>query len=109
MSDDKVSAGVAGEDTDESSVFEEIEPLLKRVVRRIDMLSKCTDANRVTGISTGFTDLDRMTSGLQPGELIIVAGRPSMGKTAFVLNIAEHVALVEKLPVVIFSMEMSAS
>ena len=108
MSDDEVSTGIAGEDADWSCVFQEIQPLLKRVVGRIDVLSRCTDATSVTGIPTGFTDLDRITSGLQPGELVIVAGRPSMGKTAFALNIVEHVALVEQLPVVIFSMEMSA-
>jgi len=57
----------------------------------------------------GFTDLDRYTSGLQAGELIIVAGRPSMGTTAFSINVAENIALDSKLPVAIFSMEMAAS
>ena len=109
MSDDEVRAGVVDKDADWSCVFQEIQPLLKQVVRRIDVLSRCTDASRITGIPTGFTDLDRMTSGLQPGELVIVASRPSMGKTAFVLNIVEHVALVEMMPAVIFSMQMSAS
>jgi replicative DNA helicase len=60
----------------------------------------------ITGIPTGFHDLDMKTSGFQPGDMVIVAGRPSMGKTAFALNIAEHVALESKLPVAIFSMEM---
>ncbi len=64
---------------------------------------------QLTGISTGFTDLDELTSGLQPSDLIIVAARPSMGKTAFSVNIAESAALRSKKPVVIFSMEMSAS
>ena len=64
-------------------------------------------AHGITGLSTGFFELDEMTSGLQPGDLVIVAGRPSMGKTAFALNVAEHVALVEKMPAAIFSMEMS--
>jgi len=59
------------------------------------------------GISTGFSDLDSLTSGLRPGSLCVIAGRPSMGKSAFALNIASHIALEEKLPVVIFSMEMS--
>lgn len=61
----------------------------------------------VTGLSTGFIDLDRLTAGLQPSDLILVAARPSMGKTAFVLNIAQHVALWEKKPVAFFSLEMS--
>ena len=64
---------------------------------------------QLTGISTGFTDLDELTSGLQPSDLIIVAARPSMGKTAFSVNIAEAAALKAKKAVVIFSMEMSAS
>jgi replicative DNA helicase len=63
----------------------------------------------VTGIRTGFYDLDRMTAGLQKGDLIVLAARPSMGKTAFALNIAEHVAVQEGLPVAVFSMEMGAS
>ena len=61
----------------------------------------------LTGISTGFDDLDEMTSGLQNGELIIVAARPSFGKTSLVLNIAEHVGIKEKKPVLIFSLEVS--
>jgi replicative DNA helicase len=61
----------------------------------------------VTGVSTGFIDLDRMTAGLQPSDLIIVAGRPSMGKTAFALNIAQHVGITSKLGVAVFSLEMS--
>jgi len=64
---------------------------------------------QLTGISTGFNDLDELTSGLQPSDLIIVAARPSMGKTAFSVNIAEAAALKAKKAVVIFSMEMSAS
>lgn len=62
----------------------------------------------VTGTKTGFYDLDRMTSGLQPGDLIILAARPSMGKTSFAVNIAENVAIQEGLPVAVFSMEMGA-
>ncbi len=64
---------------------------------------------QLTGITTGFTDLDNLTSGLQPSDLIIVAARPSMGKTAFALNIAETAALRNKKPVAVFSMEMSSS
>lgn len=63
----------------------------------------------VTGVPTGFVDLDRMTSGLQAGDLVVLAARPSMGKTSFAVNIAEHVALNEGLPVAIFSMEMGAA
>jgi len=84
-------------------------PLLTQVVERIETLYGRDNSSDVTGIATGFTDLDRMTSGLQPGDLVIVAGRPSMGKTAFSINIAENVALDSKLPVAIFSMEMGAT
>jgi replicative DNA helicase len=89
--------------------FSEIQPLLTQVVERIDLLFQRDSASEVTGIPTGYTDLDRMTSGLQPGDLIIIAGRPSMGKTAFSLNIAEHVALETRLPVAVFSMEMAGT
>ena len=61
----------------------------------------------ITGVPTGFVDLDRMTSGLQAGDMIVIAGRPSMGKTAFALNIAEHVGVELRQPVAIFSLEMS--
>ena len=61
----------------------------------------------ITGIPSGFKDLDRLTAGLQPSDLVLVAARPSMGKTAFTLNIATHVALKENLPVAFFSLEMS--
>ncbi|HYR90712.1 MAG TPA: replicative DNA helicase [Terriglobia bacterium] len=66
-----------------------------------------TEREMITGLATGFRDLDRLTSGLQPADLIILAARPSMGKTAFVLNIAQHVALHKAAPVGIFSLEMS--
>ncbi len=89
--------------------FHEMQPLLTKVVERIDTLYKRDNPSEVTGMATGFTDLDRMTSGLQPGDLVVIAGRPSMGKTALALNIAEHVALGEKMPVAIFSMEMSGT
>src|ERR1700674_2713404 len=62
----------------------------------------------ITGISTGFAELDRLTSGLHPGEMIVIAARPSMGKTALAMNIAEHVAINGKLPVAVFSLEMSS-
>ena len=89
--------------------FVAIPSLLTQVVERIETLYSRDNASDVTGIATGFTDLDSMTSGLQPGDLIIVAGRPSMGKTAFSVNIAEHVALEVTKPVAIFSMEMGGT
>ena len=89
--------------------FQDIRPLLTQVVERIEFLYNRDNPSDVTGIATGFTDLDRMTSGLQEGDLIVIAGRPSMGKTSLALNIAEHVALVLKMPVAIFSMEMGAT
>lgn len=89
--------------------FVAIPSLLTMVVERIETLYSRDNDSDVTGIATGFTDLDSMTSGLQPGDLVIVAGRPSMGKTAFSVNIAEHVALEVNKPVAIFSMEMGGS
>jgi replicative DNA helicase len=89
--------------------FAPISPLLTEVVERIESLYSRENTSEVTGIATGFTDLDRMTSGLQPGDLIIVAGRPSMGKTAFSINIAENVALESGRAVAIFSMEMGGT
>ena len=87
----------------------EIRPLLAQVVERIDYLYHRDNPSDVTGVPTGFIELDSKTAGLQPGDLIIIAGRPSMGKTALALNIAEHVAVEQRLPVVVFSMEMSGS
>src|SRR3954466_8697999 len=87
----------------------EIKPVLARVFERIDHLYHRDNPSDVTGVPTGYTKLDQMTSGLQGGDLIVIAGRPSMGKTALALNIAEHVAVSQGLPVAIFSMEMSAS
>ncbi len=66
------------------------------------------EEGKLTGLSTGFADLNNLTCGLQPSQLIIIAGRPSMGKTSFVLNIIQHVGVLEKIPVVFFSLEMSA-
>jgi replicative DNA helicase len=96
-----------GEEGSRKADYLEIEPLLKTVVARIDELYNRQGGSDITGIATGFIDLDKQTSGLQKGDLVIIAGRPSMGKTAMALNIAENVALAEGLPVVIFSMEMS--
>jgi replicative DNA helicase len=89
--------------------FQSINVLLPQVAERIDMLFSRDDPSDVTGIPTGFSDLDSMTSGLHGGDLIIVAGRPSMGKTAFSVNVAENVALDTGLPVAVFSMEMGAT
>lgn len=92
-----------------SEGFQHINPLLTSVVERIQELHDRDNPSDITGIPTGFDDLDQQTSGLQAGDLVIVAGRPSMGKTAFALNIAENVAVETGLPVAIFSMEMGGS
>lgn len=92
-----------------SEGFQHINPLLSQVVERIQELHDRDNPSDITGIPTGFIDLDQKTSGLQPGDLIIVAGRPSMGKTAFALNIAENVAVDTGLPVAVFSMEMGGA
>ncbi len=89
--------------------FKDIKQELARVFERLDDLYHRDHQSGVTGIPTGFLDLDEKTAGLQPGDLIIVAGRPSMGKTALALNFAEHVAVDNGLPVAIFSMEMSGT
>ncbi|MDR2710699.1 MAG: replicative DNA helicase, partial [Burkholderiales bacterium] len=89
--------------------FVEVGKVLNEVVERIELLYERDDPSEVTGVPTGFHDLDRMTSGFQEGDLIIVAGRPSMGKTALALNIGEYVALHAHLPVAVFSMEMSST
>jgi replicative DNA helicase len=87
--------------------FVKIDPLLTETVERIDMLYSRENKGDVIGLSTGYVDLDRYTSGLQQGELIIIAGRPSMGKTALAMNMVEHAALESKKAVAVFSMEMS--
>ena len=80
------------------------------VVELLDRVTEMADnPNDITGVPTGFYDLDRMTSGFQAGDMVVLAARPSMGKTALAINIAEHVALNEGLPVAVFSMEMGAS
>ncbi|MDR2926183.1 MAG: replicative DNA helicase [Azoarcus sp.] len=89
--------------------FQSIQPILKQVVDRVQELYDRDNPSDITGVPTGFVDLDGKTSGLQPADLLIVAGRPSMGKTSFALNIAEHVAVEKRLPVAIFSMEMPGS
>ena len=87
--------------------FHSMEDLVVELLDRVEEMAK--NPNDITGVPTGFYDFDRMTSGLQPGDLIVLAARPSMGKTALAINIAEHVALQEGLPVAVFSMEMGAS
>ena len=89
--------------------FQHINPLLTQVVERIQELHDRDNPSDITGVPTGYHDLDAKTSGLQPGDLLIVAGRPSMGKTSFALNMAEHVAIEVGLPVAVFSMEMGGA
>ncbi len=84
--------------------FKPLKNILPQAVDRIDVLHH--SEGEITGIPTGFTEFDKMTAGLQPGELVVIAGRPSMGKTALALNIAENAAIGSKVPTAIFSMEM---
>lgn len=86
--------------------FTPIQPILGQVVDRIQELYDRDNPTEVTGMPTGLVDLDDKTSGLQPSDMIIVAGRPGMGKTSFALNLAENVALEARMPVAVFSMEM---
>jgi replicative DNA helicase len=88
--------------------FQSIDKLVIALLDRVNELHD-NGAEDVTGVRTGYFDLDRLTAGLQRGDLLVLAARPSMGKTAFALNIAEHVAVKEELPVLVFSMEMGAS
>ena len=83
--------------------FYPLNEVVKKSFKKIETIT----GDRITGISTGFTDFDDLTSGLQPSDLIIIAGRPSMGKTALALNIAYNAALEEKIGVAVFSLEMS--
>ena len=85
--------------------FVRLDSLVMPTLETIDLLHKRKEL--VTGVPTGYIDLDKMTAGLQPSDLIIVAGRPSMGKTAFCLNIAQHAALTTQQGVAVFSLEMS--
>ncbi|MEM8767117.1 MAG: replicative DNA helicase [Pseudomonadota bacterium] len=83
---------------------EPLVPLLHRAVDKIEMLRATRGA--ITGVPTGFDDLDKMTTGLQPADLVIVAGRPSMGKTSFAMNMVEHAVMETDGAVLVFSMEM---
>ena len=89
-----------------SKGFDSIDNIVVRVIDRIQELADNPKAH--AGLATGYYDLDRITSGLMPGDLVILAARPAMGKTALALNIAEYVAIEEKLPVAVFSMEMGS-
>ena len=88
-----------------SKDFEVLSDVLERGFLEIEKIFN--NKGEITGVGSGFTDLDAMTSGFQPGDMILIAARPSMGKTTFALNIAEHAALKENKSVVIFSLEMS--
>jgi len=92
-------------DREVSPGFVRLDALVMPTLETIDLLHKRKET--VTGVPTGFIDLDKMTAGLQPSDLVIVAGRPSMGKTAFCLNIAQHAALSTQKGVAVFSLEMS--
>ena len=81
-----------------------IREILAAAMDRLDTLA--SSGNSITGTATGYADLDEMTSGLQPSDLVIIAGRPSSGKTGFAMNIAEHVGLKSRMPVLVYSMEM---
>lgn len=103
-------------DTVESKVFElrekrvtagsTLQSLLGKVVEELDARYHSEDPGKLPGLSTGFIDLDALIEGLEPADLVVIAGRPSMGKTAIAMNIAEHVAIEEGQPVVVFSLEM---
>ena len=88
------------------SGFKPLKEILPEAVDRIDLLHQ-SDGD-ITGISTGYTEFDKLTAGLQPGDLVIIAGRPSMGKTTLAVNIAENAAIGSKVPTAIYSMEMPA-
>ncbi|MGJ7501855.1 replicative DNA helicase [Variovorax sp. ZT5P49] len=87
--------------------FQSMDALVVELLDRVTEMAE--NPNDITGVRTGFNDFDKMTSGLQPGDMIVLAARPSMGKTSLAINIAEHVALEEGLPVAVFSMEMGAA
>ncbi len=89
----------------ERTGFARIKELLWPAVEKLEHLSQREQS--ITGVPTGFTELDEMTSGFQKSDLIIVAARPSMGKTAFILNVAQHAAITAKIPIAFFSLEMS--
>ena len=103
---EKAVFAIADRGTRGKKGFVSLKDILPAAVDRIDTLHQ-SDGD-ITGISTGYTEFDKMTAGLQPGDLVIVAGRPSMGKTTLAVNIAENAAIGSKVPTAIFSMEMPA-
>ncbi|MCZ6497749.1 MAG: replicative DNA helicase [Gammaproteobacteria bacterium] len=86
--------------------FKPLKEIVSKTIDRLDILSRTE--GKITGIPTGFTAMDEKTAGLQRGDLIVIAGRPSMGKTSLAINIAENAAIGHQIPTAIFSMEMSA-
>ncbi len=97
---------IAERDKRNTQGFVALKEVLPETIDRLDTLFNSD--SEITGISSGFAQFDKLTAGLQRGDLIIVAGRPSMGKTSFALNIAEHAAIKGRVPTAVFSMEMSA-
>lgn len=95
---------IAEKRTGENEGPRNVESVLGKTIDRLELLVKNNKA--VTGVSTGFVDLDKKTSGMQPSDLIIVAARPSMGKTTFAMNLAENAMMLEEKPVLVFSLEM---
>ncbi len=96
--------GISDNDRRALSGFQSIQGLLTQAVDRIEELYQ--SGAGITGVSTGFKDLDNLTSGLQDADLVVIAGRPSMGKTSLAMNLAENAAVGSRLPVAVFSMEM---
>ncbi|MCK8103380.1 replicative DNA helicase [Pseudoalteromonas sp. S3260] len=96
---------IAEQRTKSSEGPQSIHNILEKTVDKIEELYQ-SPQDGVTGVSTGYADLDKMTTGLQPSDLIIVAARPSMGKTTFAMNLAEHAAMTQDKPVLIYSLEM---
>ncbi|HKI69907.1 MAG TPA: replicative DNA helicase, partial [Verrucomicrobiae bacterium] len=85
---------------------ETIKELVKKAINKVEDFHQ--RQGMLTGVATGFTDFDKMSSGLHAGEMIVIAARPSMGKTSLAMNVAEHVAIEQRLPVGVFSLEMTA-
>lgn len=104
---DGLEASVAGIRQGDDSELKEIDPKAGAMAAIQDLEAVYNNRGKITGLSTGLHDLDRLIDGLHPGEVFVIAARPSMGKTALAMNIAEHIAFEEKLPVAIFSAEMA--
>ncbi|ADV85356.1 replicative DNA helicase [Vibrio vulnificus] len=106
LAESKVFA-IAEERTSENEGPQNVDSILEKTLERIELLYK-SPQDGVTGVDTGFTDLNKKTAGLQGSDLIIVAARPSMGKTTFAMNLCENAAMDQDKPVLIFSLEMPA-